>query len=61
VLFLTSLVRDIILEESVVTTQLPVGVVADGPSLDPSTMLTRKYEEAVLRYYNEDERSAASR
>jgi hypothetical protein len=60
VLFLPRLVKDILIEESVVTCELPMRLVADGPTLDPSTLLTHKYEEAVLRHYQSNDHSLSA-
>jgi hypothetical protein len=52
-------VRQILVDEKVVTTDLPRGVVAAGPVLDPAVKFTQQYERAVRGYYEQDVQAAS--
>lgn len=54
------LVKDIIVDEKVATTDLSLRVLTDAPSLDPSTLFTCQYEESILRHYQPDRQAQAS-
>jgi len=51
VLLFPGLVKEIRIDEDAVTIDLPARMVADCPTLDPSTLLTRRYEESVAGHY----------
>jgi len=52
VLLPPQLVTDIDIEQSIVTVSLHASAVLSCPALDPATLLTRKYEEAVATHYH---------
>lgn len=52
-------VKAIILDEKVVATDLPLDAINSAPTIDPSTMFTRQYEDAVLRHYQREGQAQA--
>ncbi len=51
VLLFPGMVKEIRIEEFAARIDIPARVIADCPTLDPSTLVTRRYEESVAGHY----------